>query len=84
MAPDPWAESDGMSQHSDMSHQDDSLDRQLLRHLMRRYGRDGIAQLMDEEATSPAIARKYFLRDGMPAQLLVGLDWIEGIRKSWP
>ncbi|KAH6990291.1 hypothetical protein EDB80DRAFT_755773 [Ilyonectria destructans] len=56
MAPDPWAESDGMSQQSDMSHQDDSLDRQLLRHLMRRYGRDGIAQLMDEEATSPAIA----------------------------
>jgi hypothetical protein len=37
-----------------MSHPDDSLDRQLLRHLMRRYGRDGIAQLMDEEATSPA------------------------------
>lgn len=78
MAPDPWAESDGMS------HQDDSLDRQLLRHLMRRYGRDGIAQLMDEEATSPAIARKYLLRDGMPAQLLVGFDWIEGIRKPWP
>lgn len=36
-----------------MSHPDDSLDRQLLRHLMQRYGRDGIAQLMDEEATSP-------------------------------
>jgi hypothetical protein len=41
-----------------MSHQDDSLDRQLLRHLMRRYGREGVAQLMDEEATSPAISRE--------------------------
>lgn len=54
MAPDSWAESDGLPQHqSSLSQQDDSLDRQLLRHLMRRYGRDGVAQLMDEEAGSP-------------------------------
>ncbi|KAF4985156.1 hypothetical protein FDECE_16768 [Fusarium decemcellulare] len=56
MAPDSWSETDSISQHSSMSHQDDSLDRQLLRHLMRRYGREGVAQLMDEEATSPAIS----------------------------
>ncbi|KAJ4257395.1 hypothetical protein NW762_008516 [Fusarium torreyae] len=56
MAPDSWSDADSISQHSHMSHQDDSLDRQLLRHLMRRYGREGIAQLMDEEATSPAIS----------------------------
>ncbi|KAM6514728.1 hypothetical protein FSOLCH5_008968 [Fusarium solani] len=60
MAPDSWSEADSISQHSSMSHQDDSLDRQLLRHLMRRYGREGVAQLMDEEATSPAIS----LNDG--------------------
>ncbi|KAJ4315500.1 hypothetical protein N0V84_008326 [Fusarium piperis] len=60
MAPDSWSEADSISQHSSMSHQDDSLDRQLLRHLMRRYGREGVAQLMDEEATSPTIS----LNDG--------------------
>lgn len=53
MSPDSWSDADSVSQHSHMSHPDDSLDRQLLRHLMQRYGRDGIAQLMDEEATSP-------------------------------
>ncbi|KAF5020056.1 hypothetical protein F66182_7937 [Fusarium sp. NRRL 66182] len=56
MAPDSWSDADSASQHSQMSHPDDSLDRQLLRHLMRRYGRQGVAQLMDEEATSPAIS----------------------------
>ncbi|KAM5354418.1 hypothetical protein ACJ41O_001067 [Fusarium nematophilum] len=60
MAPDSWPDADSISQHSSMSHPDDSLDRQLLRHLMRRYGREGVAQLMDEEATSPAIS----LHDG--------------------
>ncbi|KPM44823.1 hypothetical protein AK830_g1756 [Neonectria ditissima] len=56
MAPDSWVEPDAVSQQSPAANQDDDLDRQLLRHLMRRYGRDGIAQLMEEEATSPVIS----------------------------
>ncbi|KAK7414796.1 hypothetical protein QQX98_006398 [Neonectria punicea] len=56
MAPDSWVEPDGVPQQSPVANQDDDLDRQLLRHLMRRYGRDGIAQLIEEEATSPAIS----------------------------
>lgn len=59
MAPDSCPDPDGlqqypsgMSQQEQQEQQDDSLDRQLLRHLMRRYGRDGVAQLMDEEAGS--------------------------------
>ncbi|KAM0250293.1 hypothetical protein ACHAP5_002352 [Fusarium lateritium] len=54
MAPDPESDVDSVSQRSQASHHDDHLDRQLLRHLMQRYGREGIAQLMEEEAISPA------------------------------
>ncbi|KAF4994099.1 hypothetical protein FGRMN_6014 [Fusarium graminum] len=54
MAPDSWSDAESISQRSQVSHQDDQLDRQLLRHLMQRYGRDGIAQLIEEETISPA------------------------------
>ncbi|KAF7560796.1 hypothetical protein G7046_g3354 [Stylonectria norvegica] len=47
MAPDSWAEADDLPENPSQSHQD-HLDRQLLRHLMRRYGRDGVNQLMNE------------------------------------
>ncbi|KLP07912.1 Uncharacterized protein Y057_224 [Fusarium fujikuroi] len=59
MAPDSWSDADSVSQasqHSQMSNQDTSLDRQLIRHLMQRYGRDGIAQLINEEANSSSIS----------------------------
>lgn len=62
MAPDSWTGADGSPQQSSpnsnlpVSQQEDTLDRQLLRHLMRRYGREGVAQLMDEEAGSSSMS----------------------------